>query len=158
MIELYNKSQIDNQAAVTGDRIKTRTSAPHILNEIAGAANANVITDAERASIATIEPSHFKGTFASVADIPTAGAREGDYAVLAVAGGDDTQAIWDVDAGAWVDTGSAVTGETPATIKTKYESNPNTNAFTDADMAKLDGITEASDITSFTAALDGALA
>lgn len=44
--------------------------------------------------------------------------------------------------------------ETPASIKTKYESNENTNVFTDADKQKLNGmsdVTAATDITSFEA-------
>lgn len=50
--------------------------------------------------------------------------------------------------------------ETPVSIKTKYESNENTNVFTDADKQKLDGlsdITAATDTTSFEAAFNAAL-
>lgn len=50
--------------------------------------------------------------------------------------------------------------ETAASIKTKYESNENTNVFTDADKQKLDGlsdITAATDIFSFVAAFNAAL-
>lgn len=49
--------------------------------------------------------------------------------------------------------------ETAASIKTKYESNENTNVFTDADKQKLDGmsnVTAATDITSFEAAFNAA--
>lgn len=50
--------------------------------------------------------------------------------------------------------------ETTESIKTKYESNDDTNAFTDADKQKLDGlsdITAATDTTSFEAAFNAAL-
>lgn len=50
--------------------------------------------------------------------------------------------------------------ETAVSIKTKYESNENTNVFTDADKQKLDGlsdITAATDISSFAAAFNAAL-
>ncbi|WP_394211171.1 hypothetical protein [Psychrobacter piscatorii] len=48
------------------------------------------------------------------------------------------------------------TNETAETIKTKYESNENTNAFTDDDKQKLESIEVASDISSFTAAFNAA--
>lgn len=51
-------------------------------------------------------------------------------------------------------------GETAASIKTKYESNENTNVFTDADKQKLDSLSDiiaATDITSFAAAFNAAL-
>ncbi len=156
MSEYYTKAQIDAQAAVVGARVKARTLGPYIVTQIANENDVNLITDAERAAIATIEPTKFKGTYASLAAIPTAGAAAGMYAILSK-GGDDTIAIWDVGLGAWVDTGNAVTAETAATIKTKYESNANTNAFTDAEKAKLTAITNAANITAFTAALDAAL-
>jgi hypothetical protein len=157
MSEYYTKAQIDAQATVVGARLKTRTLALHIIGQIDAANDVNLITDAERLAIATIEPTKFKGTFANLAAIPTAGAAAGMYAILTVAG-NDTIAIWDVGAGAWVDTGNAVTAETAATIKTKYESNANTNAYTDTEKAKLAAITDAANITAFTAALDAALA
>jgi len=158
MSEVYTKAQSDAQATVIGNRINTRTSAAHIVSEIAAANDQNLVSDAQLASISNIPDDHFKGTFTSLAAIPTAGAVSGDYALLAVTDGDDTQAIWDDDAGAWIDTGAAATGETAGSIKTKYESNPNTNAFTDAEKTKLAGITDAADISDFTAALDAALA
>ena len=41
----------------------------------------------------------------------------------------------------------ATADQTPAQIKTAYESNANTNAFTDADESKLDGIEASADVT-----------
>ncbi|MDR3241794.1 MAG: BppU family phage baseplate upper protein [Lactobacillaceae bacterium] len=41
--------------------------------------------------------------------------------------------------------GGKVESETPATIKTKYESNPDTNAYTDSDKQKLAGLKQAMD-------------
>jgi hypothetical protein len=157
MSEYYTKSQIDAQGAVTGARIKTKTSAAHILARIDETPDVNLISDAERNAIATIEPTKFKGTYATLAAIPSAGAAAGMYAILTKAG-DDTIAIWDVGLGAWVDTANPITAETAATVKTKYESNANTNAYTDAEKAKLAGISDAPNITAFTAALDAALA
>jgi len=44
----------------------------------------------------------------------------------------------------------ATTDQTAAEIKTAYESNSNTNAFTDADKTKLDGIEASADVTDAT--------
>ena len=53
-------------------------------------------------------------------------------------------------------TGGGGSSETAATIKQKYESNENTNAFTDEDKQKLEGIEVASDISSFTTSFNEA--
>ena len=158
MAEYYTKTQSDAQGAVLGARIKTRTSDTAIRDAYERNSDVNRYTDADKAAVATIEPSHFKGEFNDLASIPTAGARAGDYAILVVDNGDDTKAIYDAGDGVWRDTGAAVTGDTPAQIKQKYESNPDTNVFTDAQRDKLDSLIEAEGIEDFTAALDAALA
>lgn len=157
MAEFYTTDQINAIGGVVGARIRSRTTGAYIVTAIGGEPDANLITDAERTAIATIEPTKFKGSFNALNEIPVAGAGAGDYATLIKAGA-DTIALFDVGAGAWVDTQNTTSAETAATIKTKYESNANTNAFTDAEKAKLAAMVEASDITSFTAALDAALA
>lgn len=48
------------------------------------------------------------------------------------------KSIYWYDGSSWESVGGST--ETPATIKTKYESNENTNAFTDAEKSKLSGI------------------
>ncbi|WP_052659177.1 hypothetical protein [Pseudomonas sp. LFM046] len=99
-------------------------------------------TSAEKAKLASLESTHFKGAFASLAALqaalPTAVA--GDYAdVDAGVGSDTVRYIWDVSDSAWVPSGSG-SPLTAAQIKTLYESNPDTNPFTDAEEAKLAGI------------------
>lgn len=47
--------------------------------------------------------------------------------------------------------------ETADSIKSKYESNANTNALTDSMKNKLDNLNPAEDISSFEAALESAL-
>jgi len=63
---------------------------------------------------------------------------------------------WDNDDSLWVEQGTAST-ETAASIKTKYESNADTNAYTDAEKSKLADISDAANTTDFVAALDGAI-
>lgn len=54
------------------------------------------------------------------------------------------------------DTGEQGPSESAASIKTKYEQNPDTNNFSDADKAKLNSLTIATSTQSFLTALRGA--
>jgi len=108
-------------------------------------ANTNGYTDAEKTKLAGLEEGKFKGRFTG-ADFPAA------LAALAAAeptppsgstaeisdGATVKTAVW--DGANWVEDPAATPGETAASVKTKYESNADTNAFTDADETKLDGI------------------
>ena len=98
-------------------------------------------------------------SFASVASIPLTGNGAGFYADVDLGVGSDVvRYIWDVTDSQWTQQSGAVTAETPSTIKTKYEANADTNVFSDTHKAKLENISDASDISAFTAALDAALA
>lgn len=158
MAEFYTKTQSDAQAAVIGQRIKTATNPATLATAIDAVPDRNFITDAERAKLAGLEGTKFLGLFSAVANIPTAGAVAGSYADVDDGSGDTQRYIWDVDDAAFVLSSGQSAGETSASVKTKYEANANTNAFTDADKAKLNGLNEAAGIADFTAALDAALA
>lgn len=99
-------------------------------------------TSAEKTKLAGLEGSHFKGLFASLsaleAALPTG--VPGDYAdVDAGVGSDTVRYLWDVDDVQWVASGSGAP-LTAADVKSLYESNPDTNAYTDAEQAKLGAI------------------
>ena len=102
--------------------------------------NTNAFTDTEKAKLAALEEAHFKGVYVSLAALqaayPTATA--GDYAYV-----DDTVSTvvyaWNVDTVAWTLT-SEPSNITSAQVKTLYEANPDTNAYTDAEKLKLTGI------------------
>ncbi|MFG0381102.1 hypothetical protein ACF8C6_09075 [Pseudomonas sp. zbq_18] len=99
-------------------------------------------TAAEKIKLAGLEGSHFKGLFASLAALELAfpSAVAGDYAdVDAGIGSDTVRHLWDVDDAQWIAGGSG-SPLTAADIKTLYESNPDTNAYTDAEQTKLGGI------------------
>ena len=102
-------------------------------------------TLAEKNKLAGLDSNHFKGlhlTFAALnAAHPTAVA--GDYAEVdaATSGTDVSQYLWDVSDAKWVEKTGGAGSETAATVKTKYESNPDTNAFTDTLKAKLNAFT-----------------
>lgn len=159
MSEFYTKAQSDAQAAVVGARIKNRTSPSFIDTQIAAINDKNLVSDADLLAIANIPPVKYKGAYPSIAALTAAHptAVSGDNATLTKTGEDDTNAIWDEDSGVWIDTGAAVTAETPTTIIAKLNSVANANLMSDAQEAKLDGIVDATDITDYTAALDGAI-
>lgn len=155
----YTQAQINSIGAVIGERVKQATNPATLATAIDAVPDRNLITDSERAKLSSIEGTKFLGTFLTSTDIPTVGAVAGSYADVDAGAGQDVQRwIFDVNDGKFVRSTSSVAGETAASIKTKYEDNANTNAFTDAHKTKLDALTEAADITGFTAALDGALA
>lgn len=109
-----------------------------------GEANTNAFTDAEKTKLAGLADTLFKGIFVSDGALTTAhpAPDDGSYAFVDAGIGTDSELyIWDSDDGAWIVGGSSGgSSETPTTIKTKYESNADTNAFTDAEQTKLAGI------------------
>jgi hypothetical protein len=159
MSEFYTKAQIDAQAAVIGARIKARTTGTAIRAAYEAQPDTNTFTDAEKSKLAGLESSKYRGLFASQGALPLVGNAAGSYADVDTGNGNDVaRFIWDLGDAKWVAQGSALGAETAASIKTKYEANPDTNAFTDVEKAKLAGLVEAAGITDFTAALDAALA
>jgi hypothetical protein len=159
MSEFYSKAQVDAQATVIGARIKARTTGAAIKTAYEAEANTNAFTDAEKSKLAGLESSKYRGLFTSAGALPLVGNAAGSYADVDTGNGSDVARwIWDNGDAKWVAQGAAGGTETAASIKTKYESNPDTNAFTDAEKTKLAGLVEAANITSFTAALDAALA
>ncbi len=103
------------------------------VDKVAGKVlSSNDYTDGEKAKLAGLEGSHFKGTHADEAALiaaqPTA--EVGSYAYVLVHG-KEHNFIW--DGSAWVDTGAAGAPHmTDAQLKAQYENNPDTNPFDDA--------------------------
>lgn len=100
-------------------------------------------TAAEKAKLAGLEGSHYRGTFinftALQAALPTA--EEGDYADVDAGAGDPVQRyIWDESDSEWVAQAGSADPITAAQVKVLYESNPDTNAYTDAEKSKLAGV------------------
>lgn len=133
------------------DKADSAVQAPELTAGLAGKVDkvagkglsSNDYTGAEKSKLAGLESSHFKGLYASLAALQSAhpSAIAGDYAdVDAGAGLDVVRYLWDVTDSQWVAQAAAGGNMTPAQVKTAYESNPDTNAFTDAEQAKLAGI------------------
>ena len=100
-------------------------------------------TTALKDKLTGLEGTHWRGTFVSeaalAAGVPQPAA--GDYADVDGGTGDDVaRYIWDVSDAAWVRQSGVVPPLTAAQVKLLYESNPDTNAFSDAEKTKLDGV------------------
>lgn len=104
----------------------------------------NDLTDPLYDKLVGLEGTHWRGTFVSLAALE-AGVTDpqaGDYADVDVVGEDVQRYIWDATDSEWVVQSGAAAPITAAQVKLLYESNPDTNAFTDADEAKLDSVKE----------------
>lgn len=91
-------------------------------------------TTAFKSKLESLESSKFRGTFTSEANLPAAGNTEGSYADVDSGNVDEpaTRWIWDNNDSVWIEQIGASTQLTAAEVKTLYESNPDTFAFTQA--------------------------
>lgn len=100
-------------------------------------------TAAEKAKLAGLEGSHYRGTYLNLtalqAALPTASA--GDYADVDAGTADPVQRyIWDDSDDEWVAQAGSADPITAAQVKALYESNADTNAYTNAEKSKLGGV------------------
>lgn len=127
-------------------------TGPEIAALYEALSNTNKFTDAEKTKLAGLESSKFLGTYTTLSALqsthpsPVAGSY-GD--VDAGISSDVQRYIWDSDDNQYVQQSSGG-GETAASVKTKYESNPDTNALTDALLSKLNALLE-----PYTATING---
>lgn len=134
----YTKEQVDAQATLIGTTIKTAVDPATMKANIATLPDTNFLTDTEMTKFSGLESNKFLGTFLTVESIPTTDATAGSYADVDAGVGQDTERyIYDLNDNKFVKSVSQISGETAASIKLKYESNPNTNTYTDAEKAKL---------------------
>jgi len=116
----------ESGAADTPEQIKTKYESN---------ANTNAFTDGERDKLAGLEGSKFLGEFVSLSALQTAfpTAPIGSFAYVDGGVGQQVEKyLWDSSDSAWVVQQGVSTEETAEGIKTKYESNPNTNNFNDS--------------------------
>lgn len=142
-----NKSVIDdlsdNAGALEyrGLPVSDQVALDSKVDKVAGKGLSDTnFTQAEKDKLSSLESSKFVGLFVSESALPLPGS-EGDYAnVDGGVGSDVYRVIWDSNDNKWVRVQGVSTELTPAQIKQQYESNPDTNAFTDDDKAKLSGV------------------
>lgn len=102
-------------------------------------------TSAEKTKLAGLEAAHYRGTYVNFTALTTAlpTAVVGDYAdVDAGADSPVLRYIWDASDNEWVAQAGSADPITAAQVKTLYESNADTNAFTDTEKTKLVGVAE----------------
>lgn len=102
----------------------------------------NDYTDDEKEKLAGLESPKYKGQFVSLQALIDANVgEEGANAYVDEGEGSDVvNYIWDTTDATWIIQQGSSTAETPTSIKSKYESNVDTNAFTDSDKDKLSNI------------------
>lgn len=103
--------------------------------------SSNDFTTAEKQKLAGLEEPNYRGTFSTETAIQAISSpKSGNYALLDLGVGEDVVPyFYDITDEAWV-VGGGSTELTPAQLKSLYESNPDTNAFTDLEKSKLAGI------------------
>lgn len=136
-------AQGDKADTAVQPAVLTAALADKVDKEAGKGLSSNDFTSAEKTKLAGLEGSHFKGLHASLAALqaahPTGAA--GDYAdVDAGAGVDVVRYLWDVTDSEWIAQASSGGSMTAAEVKTAYESNPDTNAYTDSEKTKLAGV------------------
>jgi hypothetical protein len=132
------------EAGATADQ-----TGAEIKTAYEGESNTNAFTDAEKTKLAGLEDSLFLGVYTSLSALQTAHSSPvaGSYAYVDTGSGSDiTQYTWDDTDDEYVELQGESTAETAASIKTKYESNADTNAYTDAEKSKL-GLQPASTVS-----------
>lgn len=136
IITSTERTNLSNQSGInTGDETDASIKSKYENNS-----NTNAFTDAEKSKLSGLESSKFLGEFTSLAALQAAfpTAQVGNYAYVDTGVGQDVQSyIWDTTDSVFVLQLGASTQETPASIKTKYELNPDTNPFTDAEQLNL---------------------
>lgn len=153
MTTFYTTEQIDEQAGVIGQYLKT------ISTELTEYIDSSVISTEERDKLAGLESSKYLGTFLTSREIPLDKAVAGSYADVDGGEGSEVERwVFDVTDQVFIKIGASIGPDTAATIKSKYESNPNTNAFTDNEKTKLlnlEPFTIANNTDDFLLALEG---
>ena len=100
-------------------------------------------TAAEKAKLAGLEGSHYRGTYLNLTALQTAlpTASAGDYADVDAGTADPVQRyIWDDSDDEWDAQAGSADPITAAQVKALYESNADTNAYTNAEKSKLGGV------------------
>lgn len=115
------------------------------VDKVAGMGlSSNDFTDPLRDKLIGLEGTHWRGTFVSLSALEAGvtDPRAGDYADVDAAGADVERYIWDATDNEWVVQSGAVAPVTAAQVKHLYESNSDTNAFTDDEKAKLASVAD----------------
>lgn len=136
-IDAVNTLLSNIEAGATADQTGAEIAA--LLDALT---DRNPYTDGEKSKLAGLEESKFKGQYGTLTELQTAypSPSVGDYADV----GSPVERYIE-DAGAWA-LGTIPSGETAASVKSKYESNVDTNPLTDTLLAKLQNIAAGAEV------------
>jgi predicted transcriptional regulator YdeE len=139
----------DAVGTLSGNLTTVSDSLSGKVDKISGKGlSTNDFTTEEKQKLAGLESSKFKGEYTSYEALSEIEGFAGAYAYVDEGAGEDVvKYIWDTTDEKWVAQQGESTAETPASIKSKYESNEDTNAFTDDEKAKLSGLENYDDST-----------
>lgn len=131
------KKKIDGMFAPATDPLE-------MANSIDALPDKNIMTDAQKAKLEGLKTSKYLGTFLTPEEIPLGGVVAGNYADVDSGLPDVSTERWiyDVEAGKFVKAISVPASETSEGVKEKYESNLDTNVFTDSEKSKLESLIE----------------
>lgn len=120
------------------------TDPLEMANAIDALEDKNIMTDAQKAKLEELKTSKYLGTFLTPEEIPLEGVEAGNYADVDSGEPDvDTERwIYDEQSLKFVKSVSLPANETSESVKEKYEANSDTNAFTDLEKIKLEGLSE----------------
>lgn len=126
------------------------------VDKVTGKAlSTNDFTNAYKTKIDGLEGPMYRGTFSTFA-LLAAGVNNpvaGNYADVDAAGMDAARYIWDASDSKWLLSASTATPLTAAQVKSLYESNSDTNAYPNADKAKVASVATGATANSTDAAL-----
>lgn len=152
-------AQLRDRSTHTGEQaISTITGLQTALNskvdKVTGMGlSQESFTTSEKNKLAGLESSKFKGEFISLAALQSAlpTTEVGSYAYVDQGVGQEVvKYIWDSTDTRWVLQQGESAVLTPADVKSLYEANANTNAFTDAEKTKLSGIQTGAQVNTVT--------
>ena len=139
----YTQEQIDALGQFIGSQLKDATNTINIKRVVESIPGYSLMSDAEKEKLLSLESSKFLGTFTTSEDIPKEKAVAGSYADVESEDGTSVDRwIYNLKSGEFIKSNSSSGVETSSSIKTKYESNDDTNAFTDAFKSILENLPE----------------
>lgn len=129
-----------NVSQLTAANAVVMTEVEGKVNKIQGYTLSEAsFSQAEKTKLSTIVE-HFAGRFNSQEALDAIVGNPGSYAYISIEGGATAIQAWNSELNVWEPTTLIPSEETPESIKTKNEANPDTNAYTDLEKLKLAGI------------------
>ena len=137
-------TDLEKQKVINIQGVNTGDETPEaVLNKLLSNENVEQYTTAEKDKLAGLEDAKWKGSYTNLVSLQSAYpvGEPGWEADVDAGVGDPVQRyIWDESDQQWEAQVGTSTSETAASVKAKYESNPNTNEYSDGDKAKVAAI------------------